>query len=180
MREITPLLQIRQVAHLVEHHMQPARAPRAKEHTNNPVQRPNFRGQGTKQGTPWLDSSPQTPLVHRDNSGQENKRTSVDLARGKVSGGSRQKAVVGRTSLGGSLCREQRHPCPGEPNPRLIATSLGGSLFREWTHPFPGEPIPRLSTTSLGGSLSSEWTQPFTGEPIPRLSTMLSSPELNC
>ena len=38
MREITPLLQIRQVAHLVEHHMQPARAPRAKEHTNNPVQ----------------------------------------------------------------------------------------------------------------------------------------------
>ena len=94
--------------------MQPARAPRAKEHTNNPVQRPNFRGQGTKQGTPWLDSRPQTPLVHRDNSGQENKRTSVDLARGKVSGGSRQKAVVGRTSLGGSLCREQRHPCPGE------------------------------------------------------------------
>ena len=47
MREITPLLQIRQVAHLVEHHMQPARAPRAKEHTNNPVQRPNFRGHAT-------------------------------------------------------------------------------------------------------------------------------------
>ena len=111
-RETTPLLQIRQVAQLMEHYMQPARAPRAKEHTNNPVQRPNFRGQGTKQGTPWLDSSPQTPLVHRDNSGQENKRTSVDLARGKVSGGSRQKAVVGRTSLGGSLCREQRHPNP--------------------------------------------------------------------
>ena len=40
-------MQIRQVAHLMEHHMQPARAPRAKEHTNNPVQRPNFRGQGT-------------------------------------------------------------------------------------------------------------------------------------
>jgi len=35
------------VAHLVEHHMQPARAPRAKEHTNNPVQRPNFRGHAT-------------------------------------------------------------------------------------------------------------------------------------
>ena len=43
-RETTPLLQIRQVAHLMEHHMQPARAPRAKEHTNNPVQKPNFRG----------------------------------------------------------------------------------------------------------------------------------------
>jgi len=42
-----PPLQIRQVAHLVEHHMQPARAPRAKEHTNNPVQRPNFRGHAT-------------------------------------------------------------------------------------------------------------------------------------
>ena len=28
--------------------MQPARIkPHAKEHTNNPVQRPNFRGQGT-------------------------------------------------------------------------------------------------------------------------------------
>jgi len=39
-------LQIRQVAQLMEHYMQPARAPRAKEHTNNPVQRPNFRGQG--------------------------------------------------------------------------------------------------------------------------------------
>ena len=47
MREITPLLQIRQVAQLMEHYMQPARAPRAKEHTNNPVQRPNFRGHAT-------------------------------------------------------------------------------------------------------------------------------------
>ena len=46
MREITPLLQIRQVAQRMEHYMQPARAPRAKEHTNNPVQRPNCRGQG--------------------------------------------------------------------------------------------------------------------------------------
>jgi len=43
-------LQIRQVAHLVEHHMQPARAPRAKEHTNNPVQRPDFRGHATGDG----------------------------------------------------------------------------------------------------------------------------------
>ena len=154
MREITPLLQIRQVAHLMEHHMQPARAPRAKEHTNNPVQRPNFRGQGTKRGTMARNSSPQTPAVKKP-LGQGNKRTSVDWTRGKVSGGSRQKAVVGRTSLGGSLVKEWIHPCPGEPIPRLIATSLGGSLFREWTHPFPGEPVPRLSTTSLGGSLCS-------------------------
>ena len=43
-RETTPLLQIRQVAQLMEHYMQPARAPRAKEHTNNPVQKPNWRG----------------------------------------------------------------------------------------------------------------------------------------
>ena len=30
--------------------MQPARAPRAKEHTNNPVQKPNFRGHATGDG----------------------------------------------------------------------------------------------------------------------------------
>ena len=44
---MSTLLQIRQVAHLMEHDMQPAK-PHAKEHTNNPVQRPHFRGQGTK------------------------------------------------------------------------------------------------------------------------------------
>jgi hypothetical protein len=55
-REITPLLQIRQVAHLMEHDMQPARMkPHAKEHTNNPVKRPHFRGQGTKKETPKAD-----------------------------------------------------------------------------------------------------------------------------
>ena len=44
-RDIRTLLQIRQVAHLMEHDMQPARMkPHAKEHTNNPVQRPNLRG----------------------------------------------------------------------------------------------------------------------------------------
>ena len=33
--------------------MQPVRIkPHAKEHTHNPVQRPNFRGRGTKKGTP--------------------------------------------------------------------------------------------------------------------------------
>ena len=47
-----------------EHHMQPARIKlHAKEHTNNPVQRPNFRGQGTKRGTMARNSSPQTPAV---------------------------------------------------------------------------------------------------------------------
>ena len=46
-------MQIRQVAQLTEHYMQPARIkPHAKEHTNNPVQRPHFRGQGTKKETP--------------------------------------------------------------------------------------------------------------------------------
>ena len=40
-------MQIRQVAHLVENYMQPARMKlHAQEHTNNPVQRPHFRGQG--------------------------------------------------------------------------------------------------------------------------------------
>jgi hypothetical protein len=44
--DISPPLQIRQVARLMEHDMQPARTikPHAKEHTNYPVQKPNFRG----------------------------------------------------------------------------------------------------------------------------------------
>ena len=43
--DISPPPQIRQVAQLTEHYMQPARIkPHAKEHTNNPVQRPNLRG----------------------------------------------------------------------------------------------------------------------------------------
>ena len=54
-------------------------------------------------------------------------------------------------------------------------TSLGGSLFSDWTYPFTGEPIPRLSSTSLGGSLFSEWTPPVTGEPVPRSSTSFTS-----
>ena len=54
-------------------------------------------------------------------------------------------------------------------------TSLGGSLFSDWTYPFTGELIPRLSSTSLGGSLFSEWTPPFTGEPVPRSSTSFAS-----
>ena len=94
--------------------MQPARIkPHAKEHTNNPVQKPNFRGHA---GTMARTRVYKPPTVLQDHQGRENKRASVDLARGKVSGGSRQQAVV--------------------------RTSLGGSLFREWTHPFPGEPIP--------------------------------------
>jgi hypothetical protein len=49
--DMSPPPQIRQVAQLPEHYMQPARIkPDAKEHTNNPVQRPNFRGQN--KGTP--------------------------------------------------------------------------------------------------------------------------------
>ena len=43
----------------MEHDMQPARMkPHAKEHTNNPVQRPNFRGQGTKKRKPQKTISP--------------------------------------------------------------------------------------------------------------------------
>ena len=41
--------------------MQPARIKlHAKEHTNNPVQRPNFRGQGTKKETPKDQQSPRS------------------------------------------------------------------------------------------------------------------------
>ena len=50
---MSPPLQIRQVARLMEHHMQPAgQSPTREEHTNNPVQKPNFRGHaGTKART---------------------------------------------------------------------------------------------------------------------------------
>ena len=41
--------------------MQPARIKlHAKEHTNNPVQRPHFRGQGTKKETPKDHQSPRS------------------------------------------------------------------------------------------------------------------------
>jgi hypothetical protein len=54
MREITPLLQIRQVAQLrrTTCNLQGLSPTRTKEHTNNLVQRPHFRGQGTKKKTP--------------------------------------------------------------------------------------------------------------------------------
>ena len=42
--------------------MQPARIkPHAKEHTNNPVQRPHFRGQGKKKGNPKRPAVPAVP-----------------------------------------------------------------------------------------------------------------------
>ena len=42
--------------------MEPARIElHAKEHTNNPVQRPNFRGQGTKKRKPQKTISPHGP-----------------------------------------------------------------------------------------------------------------------
>ena len=45
------LPQIRQVAQLTEHYMQPARIkPHAKEHTNNPGQKPIFRGHAAGDG----------------------------------------------------------------------------------------------------------------------------------
>merc|ERR1712216_211380 len=82
MREITPLLQIRQVAQRTEHYMQPARAPRAKEHTNNPVQRPHFRGHaagdvevtracGAGKGTPTDDLPLGLRKSTREDSGRE-------------------------------------------------------------------------------------------------------------
>jgi hypothetical protein len=41
--------------------MQPARMKlHAKEHTNNPVQRPHFRGQGAKKETPKDKQSPRS------------------------------------------------------------------------------------------------------------------------
>ena len=41
--------------------MQPARIKlHAKEHTNNPVQRPNFRGQGNNKETPKDQQSPRS------------------------------------------------------------------------------------------------------------------------
>ena len=79
MREITPLLQIRQVAHLVEHHMQPARAPRAKEHTNNPVQRPNFRGQGATK----LRDNEMEALKRSPTKGRRKNDTTLKAVRGE-------------------------------------------------------------------------------------------------
>jgi hypothetical protein len=58
--------------------MQPARIkPHAKEHTNNPVQKPNFRGHA---GTMARTRVYKPPTVLQDHQGRENKRASVDLA----------------------------------------------------------------------------------------------------
>ena len=52
-----------------------------REHTNNPVQKPNFRGHaGTKARTRVY----KPPTVLQDHQGRENKRASVDLARAAV------------------------------------------------------------------------------------------------
>ena len=58
--DMGPPPQIRQVAQLTEHYMQPAgQSPTREEHTNNPVQKPNFRGQGTeRKETPKDQKSP--------------------------------------------------------------------------------------------------------------------------
>ena len=96
--------------------MQPARIkPHAKEHTNNPVQKPNFRGHA---GTMARTRVYKPPTVLQDHQGRENKRASVDLARGEGSGGSRQQVVVG-TSLGGSLSREWTPSMPRGANPKV-------------------------------------------------------------
>ena len=96
--------------------MQPAgQSPTREEHTNNPVQKPNFRGHaGTKARTRVY----KPPTVLQDHQGRENKRTSVDLARGEGSGGSRQQVAVG-TSLGGSLSREWTPSMPRGANPKV-------------------------------------------------------------
>ena len=91
-------------------------SPTQKERTKNPVQKPNFRGHaGTKARTRVY----KPPTVLQDHQGRENKRTSVDLARGEGSGGSRQQVAVG-TSLGGSLSREW--------TPSMEVASLGNGL----------------------------------------------------
>ena len=75
---ISPPLQIRQVARLrsTTSNLQ-VLSPTREEHTNNPVQKPNFRGHaGTKARTRVY----KPPTVLQDHQGRENKRTSVDLA----------------------------------------------------------------------------------------------------
>ena len=62
-------MQIRQVAHLMEHYMQPARIKlHAKEHTNNPVQRPNFRGHavGDVEVTRACGKAPPLPIGSKE------------------------------------------------------------------------------------------------------------------
>jgi hypothetical protein len=56
--------------------MQPARIKsHAKEHTNNPIQTPNFRGHA---GTMARTRVYKPPTVLQDHQGRENKRASVD------------------------------------------------------------------------------------------------------
>jgi hypothetical protein len=67
MRDLRPLLQIRRAARLKERFMHPARFKlHAEERTCSPVQRPNFRGQGTKKEPQKTKTiSPEVSKVHQ-------------------------------------------------------------------------------------------------------------------
>ena len=75
-RDLRTLLQIRQVAHLRSGDMQPSRfKPRAEERTCNPVQRPNFRGQGTR--NPKRLSVPRSRKSTREDRIERNPKVAV-------------------------------------------------------------------------------------------------------
>jgi hypothetical protein len=58
--------------------MQPARIKlHAKEHTSSPVQRPNFRGQGTKKRNPKRLSVPRSPKSTRKDRIERNPKVAV-------------------------------------------------------------------------------------------------------
>ena len=162
MREITPLLQIRQVAQLTEHYMQPAgQSPTREEHTNNPVQKPNFRGQGATK----LRDNEMEALKRFPTKGLRKNDTTLKAVRGECR--RHPPRPRGQERGAGRGTRVWK----GSRQQAVVSTSRGVSLFSERTHPFTGEPIPRSISTSLGGSLFSDWTNPFTGGPIPRSST---------
>ena len=116
--------------------MQPARIKlHAKEHTNNPVQRPNFRGQGTKKRKPQKTISPHGP----ESPAREDRLE-------RTEGGGFARMCEGHQTHGRRQTEERSRHCSSL-EAVVVWTSLGGSLFSDWTHPFTGEPIPRSSTS---------------------------------
>ena len=116
--------------------MQPARIkPHAKEHTNNPVQKPNFRGHaaGDVEVTRACGKAPRPS--------KDDSRESLDDAchppQARRATGS-SEAPEGPLRRAPALQAENRANDMGRYEDDVVWVSLGGSLFSDWTQPITG------------------------------------------
>ena len=131
---MSPPLQIRQVARLrsTTSNLQDL-SPTREEHTNNPVQRPNCRGQGATK----LRDNEMEALKRFPTKGLRKNDTTLKAVRGECR--RHPPRPRGQERGAGRGTRVWK----GSRQQAVVSTSRGVSLFSERTHPFTGEPIPR-------------------------------------